>query len=188
MLARSVQRGFTLIELVIAIVLTATLVTLALPSFQIMLANAQIRTATQALYDGLQLARVEAIRRNERVEFTKGAGSDWTVTVKVTSGAGVVLQTIGVQARASNEGTRQATVAVLPNGATQVTFDSLGRVVPNRDASGVLTGASITTMDIDVPTSLIAAADSKEQRVTITTGGAVRTCDPNAAAGTGTSC
>lgn len=175
MLTRSIQRGFTLIELVIVIVLTAVLVTLAVPSFQIMLANAQIRTATQALYDGLQLARVDAIRRNERVLFTKGAGSDWTVTVDVV---GTVVQT-----RSSSEGTRQATVAVLPAGATQVTFDSLGRVVANTDAS-----ASITTMDIDVPTSLIPAADSKEQRVMITGGGAVRTCDPNAAANTGTSC
>ena len=175
MLIRSVQGGFTLIELIIAIVLTALLVTLAVPSFQIMLANGQIRTATQALYDGLQLARVEAIRRNERVVFTNSAGSNWTVTIEA---GGTVVQT-----RSSNEGTRQATVAVTPNGATQVTFDSLGRVVANTDAS-----ASITTLDIDVPTSLIAAADSKEQRVSITTGGAVRTCDPNAAAGTGTSC
>ena len=175
MLIRSVQGGFTLIELIIAIVLTALLVTLAVPSFQIMLANGQIRTATQALYDGLQLARVEAIRRNERVVFTNSAGSNWTVTIEAD---GTVVQT-----RSSSEGTRQATVAVTPNGATQVTFDSLGRVVTNTDAS-----ASITTLDIDVPTSLIAAADSKEQRVSITTGGAVRTCDPNAAAGTGTSC
>jgi type IV fimbrial biogenesis protein FimT len=173
-LSKSLQRGFTLIELVIAIVLVAVLVSLAVPSFQIMLANAQIRTATQAMYDGLQLARVEAIRRNERVVFAKGAGSDWTVTVE----GGAVVQT-----RSSSEGTRQATVAVTPAGATQVTFDSLGRVVTNADAS-----ATITTLDVDVPTSLISAADSKEQRVTITTGGAVRTCDPNAAAGTGTAC
>ncbi len=175
MLSLSIQRGFTLIELAIAIILTALLVTLAVPSFQIMLANAQIRTATQALYDGLQLARVEAIRRNERMVFTNAAGSDWTVTIDV---AGTVIQT-----RSSSEGTRQATVAVTPNGATQVTFDSLGRVVANTDAS-----ATITALNIDVPTSLIAAADSKEQRVTITTGGAVRTCDPNAPAGTGTAC
>ncbi|MEO8543614.1 MAG: GspH/FimT family pseudopilin [Betaproteobacteria bacterium] len=175
MLTRSIQRGFTLIELAITIVVTALLVTLAVPSFKIMLANAQIRTATQALYDGLQLARVEAIRRNERMLFTKGAGSDWTVTVEVI---GTVVQT-----RSSSEGTRQATVAVTPNGAAQVTFDALGRVVANTDGS-----ASITTLDIDVPPTLIAAADSKEQRVTITTGGAVRTCDPNASAGTGTSC
>jgi len=174
-LNRTLQRGFTLIELVIAIVLVAILVTLAVPSFQIMLANAQIRTATQALYDGLQLARVEAIRRNERLLFAKGAGSDWTVTVE----AGAVV----VQTRSSSEGTRQATVAVTPAGATRVTFDSLGRVVANADGS-----ATITALDIDVPTSLIPAADSKEQRVTITTGGAVRTCDPNAAAGTGTAC
>lgn len=174
MLARPLQRGFTLIELVIALVLMAVLVTLAVPSFQTMLANAQIRTATQALYDGLQLARVEAIRRNERVLFTKGTGSDWAVTVE--SGA------IAVQTRSSSEGTRQATVAVSPVGATQITFDSLGRVVPNTDTS-----ATLTRLDIDVPTSLIPAADSKEQRVTIT-GSAVRTCDPNAAAGTGTAC
>jgi type IV fimbrial biogenesis protein FimT len=174
-LTRSFQRGFTLIELAIVIVLTAVLVSLAVPSFKIMLANAQIRTATQALYDGLQLARVEAIRRNERVLFAKGAGSDWSVTVE--AGA------IAVQTRSSSEGTRQATVAVTPVGAASVTFDSLGRVVPNTDAS-----ASIISLDVDVPTSIIAAADSKEQRVTITTGGAVRTCDPNAAAGTGTAC
>lgn len=174
MLSKSLQRGFTLIELVIAIVLVAVLVSLAVPSFKIMLANAQIRTATQALYDGLQLARVEAIRRNDRVVFAKGTGSDWTVTVE----GGAVVQT-----RSSSEGTRQATVAVTPAGATQVTFDSLGRVVANTDAS-----ATITRLDVDVPTSLISAADSKEQRVTITTGGAVRTCDPNAAAGTGTAC
>lgn len=179
MLTRSLQRGFTLIELVIVIVLTAVLVTLAVPSFQIMLANAQIRTATQALYDGLQLARVEAIRRNEQVVFTKGPGSDWTV--KVVGGP-------DVQTRSSSEGTRQATVVVsssvaTPSStATQVIFDSLGRVV-NWTAS-----TTITRMDIDVPTSLIAAADSKEQRVTITNGGAVRTCDPNAAAGAGTAC
>ena len=175
MLSISNQRGFTLIELIIAIAITALLVTLAVPSFNIMLANAQIRTATQALYDGLQLARVEAIRRNERVLFTNGVGSDWTVTIDADATV--------VQTRTSSEGTRQATVAVTPNGATQVTFDSLGRVVANTDAS-----ASITTLDIDVPTSLIAAADSKEQRVTITTGGAVRTCDPNAVANTGTAC
>lgn len=175
MLTRSIQRGFTLIELVIVLVLAAVLVTLAVPSFQIMLANAQIRTATQALYDGLQLARVEAIRRNERVIFTLGTGSDWTVTVETGP---VVLQT-----RSSSEGTRQATVAVTPGGATRVTFDSLGRVVANTGGS-----ATIRTLDVDVPTSLIAAADSKEQRVTITTGGAVRTCDPNAAPGTGPAC
>ena len=181
MLTRSIQRGFTLIELVIAIVLTALLVTLAVPSFKIMLANAQIRTATQALYDGLQLARVEAIRRNERLLFTKGAGSDWTVTVEADPP--LIPIPIVVQTRSSSEGTRQATVVVTPLGATQVTFDSLGRVVANTNGS-----ATITTLDVDVPTSLIAAADSKEQRVMITPGGAVRTCDPNAAAGTGTAC
>lgn len=169
------RRGFTLVELTLAIALTALLIALAVPSFKVMLANAQLRTAAQALHDGLQLARVEAIRRNERTIFTKNAQSGWTVTVE--AGGAVV------QSRSASEGSPQATVAVAPAGATQVSFNSLGRVVPNTDAS-----ATMTQLDVDVPASLIAAADSKELRITVSTGGAVRLCDPNAAVGMGAAC
>ena len=173
MLAR--RRGVTLIELSITIAVAAILIALAVPSFQIMLANAQIRTAAQALHDGLQLARTEAIRRNERVIFTKGSQSAWTVSVE--SDASVV------QARPSTEGSTVASVAVSPNGATRLTFTSLGRVVANTDGS-----ASISQLDVDVPASVVATADSRELRITITTGGAIRLCDPNVPAGEGMGC
>lgn len=169
------QRGVTLIELSITIAVAATLIALAVPSFQIMLANAQIRTAAQALHDGLQLARTEAIRRNERVIFTKGTQSAWTVSVE--SDASVV------QTRASGEGSTVASVAVTPTGATRLTFNSLGRVVANTDGS-----ASISQLDVDVPGSVVPSADSRELRITITTGGAIRLCDPNVPAGEGTGC
>ena len=175
MLIERLQRGFTLIELLITIVVVAVLAALAFPSFQAVLANAQIRTAAQALHDGLQLARVEAIRRNERVVFTKDADSGWTVSVN--SGGGVI------QTRSSSEGAKSATVTVNPSTATKVTFDALGRVVANTAAS-----ASIGQLDIDVPTTVLSAAQSKELRVTITPGGAIRLCDPNAPAGNGRAC
>lgn len=175
MLIRRLQRGVTLIELTITIAIAAILIALAVPSFKIMLANAQIRTAAQALHDGLQLARVEAIRRNERVIFTKGTQSTWTVSIESDAST--------VQTRPYTEGSTAATVSVTPNGATQVTFNALGRVVANTDASN-----SITQLDIDVPVTLIPAADSHELRITMTTGGAIRLCDPNATPGVGMGC
>ena len=175
MLIQRDQHGFSLIELMVTLSIVGILATLAAPSFKVILANAQIRTAAQALHDGLQLARVEAIRRNARVIFTKGTQSTWTVSVESDAST--------VQTRPYTEGSSAATVAVTPTNATQVTFDGLGRVKSNTDAS-----SSITQLDIDVPTTLIQASSSREQRVTITSGGAIRLCDPNVTAGVGMGC
>lgn len=169
------RRGFTLIELLITIAILAILTTLAAPSFRIMLANAQVRTAGQAMFDGLQLARVEAIRRNVRVIFTKGTQSDWTVTAESDGST--------VQARSAGEGSPSVIVTVTPAGATKVTFDGLGRLRPNTDAS-----VSITQLDADVPTTLVPASDSRPRRITVSSGGAIRLCDPSAPAGVGMGC
>jgi len=174
-LISALQRGFTMIEMLITIAIVALLATLLAPSFKVMLANAQIRTAGQAMFDGLQLARVEAIRRNERVIFAKGTQSDWTVTVESDGST--------VQARSFAEGSPAVAVTVTPANATEVTFDGLGRLRPNTDAS-----SSMSQLDADVPTSLIPAANSRELRITISSGGAIRLCDPNVAAGVGMGC
>jgi len=175
MLIQRYRRGFSLIELMVTVGIAAVLAALAAPSFKTIMANAQIRTAAQALHDGLQLARVEAIRRNESVIFTKGTQSAWTVSIE--SGA------VTVQTRPHTEGSEVATVAVTPVAATKVTFDGLGRVKVNTDAT-----SSVTRLDIGVPTTVIPASAASERRVTITSGGAVRLCDPNVTAGAGMGC
>lgn len=157
--------GFTLIELLITLAIAIILISIGVPSFKTLVANAQIKAAGQSVVDGLNLARGEAIRRNERVYFQFGTGSGWTVATD----AGATLQT-----RNQAEGSSNVSITNTPSSSTRVTFNALGRVVTNADAT-----ARITTVSIDVPTSFLAANLSKELRVTITDGGSIRMCDPN---------
>lgn len=175
MLKRSCQQAFTLVELLVTIALLAILLALAVPAFSVLLANAQIRTASQAMFDGLQLARTEAIRRNTRVIFTLANQSGWTVTVEADGSV--------VQSRPPGEGSLNVGVAVTPATATKATFDGLGRLLPNTDAS-----ASIAQLDADVLPSVLPPGKSHPLRVVLSSGGAARLCDPAAAAGVATAC
>jgi len=158
--------GFTLIELAIGLAILGILVMAALPSYTAWIQNTQIRTAAESVLSGMQLARAEAVRRNTNVRLVFGAASSWTVSVPGTGEQ--------IQARTSGEGSQNVTVTKTPATATTITFNSLGRVVANADAS-----ASITQVELDVPTSILAAAESRELRIVVSAGGNVRMCDPN---------
>lgn len=171
---KSRHLGFSLIELLIGIVIMAILLSLAMPSFQAWLQNTQIRNAAESIQNGLQRARAEAVGRNTNVEFVLGTGSSWVV--KLAGGA-------NIESRPSSEGSRDVTVAVAPAGATTVTFNNFGGVVQPTNADG---SAPFTQVGLD--SSVLAAADSQELRVTIGVGGNVRMCDPNAPAGSPRAC
>lgn len=163
--AKSVPLGFSLIELLIGIAIMAILAGLAMPSFQAWLQNAQIRNAAESVQNGLQRARAEAVGRNTNIEFVLGAGSSWVV--QLTDGT-------DIESRSGSEGSRDVTVAVTPAGATTVTFNNFGGLLAaNADASLPFT-------QVDLDSSVLAATDSQELRITIGLGGNVRMCDPNA--------
>jgi len=63
------QSGVTLIELLVAISIVATLMFLALPNMATWLNNSQIRTTAETLLAGINVARTEALRRNAVVRF-----------------------------------------------------------------------------------------------------------------------
>jgi type IV fimbrial biogenesis protein FimT len=60
-------RGFTMIELLVVITISAILVAAAIPSFQWLIARTRISDATNLLTATLQYARLEASRRGQTV-------------------------------------------------------------------------------------------------------------------------
>lgn len=156
----------------IGIAILAILLGLAVPSFQTWLQNSQIRNAAEAVLNGLQRARAEAVARNTNVEFVLGTGSSWVV--QLADGT-------DIETRSANEGSRNVTATVTPAGATTVTFNNFGGLGLNADAS-----APFTQVELD--SSVLTAAESQELRVTIGLGGNARMCDPNAPAGSPRAC
>jgi len=165
--------GFSLIEMLIGIAILSILVGLALPSFQTWLQNTQIRNAAESVLNGLQRARAAAVARNTSIAFVLGTGSSWTVSV--VNGGEVV------DSRSSNEGSRNVSRTVTPAGATTVTFNNFGGIAANADGSATLT-------QIELDSSVLAATDSRELRVTLGMGGNARMCDPSAPASSPRGC
>jgi type IV fimbrial biogenesis protein FimT len=165
------QRGITIIEQVIGLAVTGVLLSLGMPSYSDYLQSRHIRTQAEAIADGLQLARLEAVRRNEPVDL-RVAGGDWTVAVVATNEA--------VQARSNGE---SANARVLVGGAAAnvtITFNALGRIV---------SGNAQTIFDVNHATLACSPAGAARcLQVRMTTGGLVRMCDPLLAAGNPQAC
>lgn len=59
-------RGFTLIELMVTLAVAAIVISMAVPSFQSVINGNKLTAAANEMIASLQLARMEAIRRNAR--------------------------------------------------------------------------------------------------------------------------
>lgn len=166
--------GFSLIELMIGIAIFAITMTMGISSYRVWIQNTQIRNATESIQNGLQRARGEAVKRNANVAFTlTGTKSDWTIT-NVSDGT-------AIESRSSNEGSKNVTRAVLPLTATTITYGGLGTLVTNADAS-----ASLTQIDLD--SSILPAAESRNLRINIGAMGNIKMCDPNLTTGSPSAC
>jgi type IV fimbrial biogenesis protein FimT len=88
--SRRPHSGVTLIELMIVIVITGILLAIALPSFRDSLDRNRLRSITDTLYEDLQFAKSEAIKRNQQitVDFTtSNGGKTWCYGFKLGSSA-----------------------------------------------------------------------------------------------------
>lgn len=163
---RAAQRGFSIVELMVTILVLGLIIGMAGPSFFEWLQNQQVRAAAEALTNGLQVARGSAIQRNLAVQISVGPGTGWTVSEALS---GTVIQT-----REHQEGTANATFVTTPGGSSTVTFSPLGGMVANTDGT-----PSMARVDVD--NALTAGASARALRVVITGGGSIRMCDPTPA-------
>lgn len=70
---QALHKGYTLIELLVALGLLTSLMAWAVPSLSDVIHAVRVHTGTQALANSLALARSEAVKRNARVVMCKSA-------------------------------------------------------------------------------------------------------------------
>lgn len=186
------QRGFTLLEAMVVVAIMAVLAMVAAPGLGVWMDNLRIRGASDALQQGIQTAKAEAIRRNQNVTFwlvsnnisnqldnsceLSSTSGSWVVSVdspaKLCATAPSATGAPRVVARRAVGDTGGAiSVEALQNDAdtpaTSITFNSFGRVVNP--------GTAIASIDLTGPQE---ETTYKNLRIQITGAGQVRLCEP----------
>ena len=174
------SRGFSLIELMIAIVIFAFLVLLAAPMYSDFIANSRVRNAGESVLNGVRLAQAQAVKNNNNVWFVINPATGWTVLASDDDAdctGSLVASDVFNDSGASK-------ITVTPaSGNTTVTFDGLGRIRPNRDGACAVQPLADSLAQVDITSSYLATA--RNLRVVISAvGGSAGTklCDPNVSA------
>jgi len=179
------QRGFSIIEVLIAIGIVAMLMLFAAPSAATWIQNTRLRSAAESVVTCLSTARLEAIKRNTIVscQMTDAASSAWTVCLydpinnicQTTTGAVISsrdksedngITGLGTATTMSASTTALGVGTNMPSAAT---FDSFGRLAST---------APNNVMRVDVRNPQVAAADERRLVIYITLGGQIHMCDP----------
>jgi len=150
-------RGFTLIEIFIALLIVALLFLIGMPSFTSFLRNSEIRSTAESIINGLRAATSEAANRNKKVtfEFASATGADWSFWV--FDDDGVTKKTI--QSYSKKEAGSSTKITLSPAGQLMVTFNGLGRV----DIDPASPNNHIRQIDIDS----VVAGEARPQRIIV---------------------
>ncbi|HWH82005.1 MAG TPA: GspH/FimT family pseudopilin [Burkholderiaceae bacterium] len=189
--SRRAQRGISMIEAATTLTVLAVLLGAVAPSVGTWMRNLRIRNAAESVQNGLQRARMEALRRNQTVMFSLVTASgpaalDNTCALSSNSASWVIsldspalqcaaaLSSTGtpalIEKAAAGVGSAGVTVAALQADnstvANSVTFNGFGRVVGT---------TGVARIDFD---NAVTSNDYRPLRVLLTPAGAVRMCDP----------
>ncbi len=86
-------RGFTLLELMIALAIAAIMMMIGLPSYQLLVDNTKTKGTAESMLSGMRLARAEAIKRNSPMRFQLVSSLSASCAYDTTSSLWVVSQT-----------------------------------------------------------------------------------------------
>jgi len=168
-------RGFSLIELMIAISIFALLIVLAGPIYGEFMANTQIRNAGESMLNGVRLAQAQAVRYNLPTEF-QWSTTGWVVTTDDPENPGTPLPG-SQEIYQVTEGAAQAKITPTPGAAKTVTFGGLGRIEANADASPTL-----EVLDIVLDPAKSGITTSRPLRIVVantTSASGTKLCDPD---------
>lgn len=182
---RQAQRGFTLIELMIVLIIGAVLMSVAMPSMLQIIRNSSVRTAAEVIQNAVRQAEGEAIRRNGEVDFmlTDSVPSSATVgslSAKVNGKNWAVRMVDSTVPNRYVNGvaTSQMSDDVIYQGPAGVRFNGSGRVL---DLNSAPVGGKqifrVFRVNADVAYCVF-----------VTPGGAVKLCDPSRASGDPRAC
>ena len=175
-------RGYSLVELAIALVLFGFLMALAYPNLSSWLTNLKIRATAEKIQSGLQFARSEALRKNTPVSFYFVDGLSNSCALSAIGSSGIVAQMSPAgacgAAPSDTDAPRILRKELLSEGATtisatdgvlaksSVTFNGMGRVVT--------TSSWFSRVEVDAGPQ----DSNRKMRIQISAGGRIRLCDP----------
>ncbi len=172
------QRGISMIEVVVTIAIMGILMAAAMPSVGDWMRNSRVRNTAESIQNGLQQARMEAVRQNKAVSLYMVSDLTNACTLSNTVGSWVVASTspVGACASAKIKGlvadggggaaTIKATQSDGTTDATSVTFSGLGMLAQSSAATAIRR-VQVKTTD-----------GSFENRVEVSPAGLIRMCDP----------
>lgn len=185
------DRGLSIIELLMVITLVGILLVLGIPGFGNWMANSRVRSTAEDLQNALREAHDEAVARNRTVAFVRtnaapglnaapaAGGSNWYLQVEPAVGESSLFIKGGSFGARSN-----ASVA----GAQIICFNSVGRMVGGSITSvGTCDMPTLpaTRLNLDVELS---SSGARRLSVEVFLGGRVRMCDRDAATGQPSAC
>jgi len=198
-----ITRGFTIIELMVALTILGIVVAMAIPTFGGMIQNSKIGSSAKSYQIGIQTARAEAIRRNLPVEFvlTQSAiaagienaavpaanGQNWIVRYADAADPACGGAFCLVESKSAQEGSGQSsgTSSVLVSGAATAPSSATFTGILTFNGFGGTAGGETFVLAITNPAGGACAASGgpmRCQQIQVRPGGQVSVCDPNAPA------
>lgn len=190
---RASQHGLSLVEVMVVVSLAVILLMAGAPTFSAWLGNARLRSASESILSGLQLARAEAVNRNARVRFQfvttldnscalSASSFNWVVNLDPEAVADEVAGKCGMAPddavaprilRKPDGIATPAGMVVETGGVTNVVFNGLGRPIS--------LPAGNVNIDITNPAAgdcLAAGGPVTCLRIVVSPAGQVRMCNP----------
>lgn len=123
------QRGFTLLEIMIVVVIIGIATTLAVPSYLVWLSRSELRQGITEVQNQLLLARMAALSRNAPVTVAISLGNGFlqTTTTHAATGAQILSSTLQVPHVVTlRVGPSAAWTSVTAPATATVSFNSMG--------------------------------------------------------------